>query len=380
MKKYLQKTLQDAFLIWLFLEIGIIISAILYAILKVEGVSDNTGLLVAFITLVGLIVLGLALFPTNSSGLTQSLKKWLSGEQKPSKQLESLVVQQNMLLEKLNQSLDYLALSSAVSSIPELSPKQGQSSTKSTLKFDYDRLVSSHLSETESLVRVLNSGFRDSMIEQRNIVTRLEQNQQREQEMVEQLSFNMANQQANLAQVVQSLTIQQKTLEQLIQHLEEQRASEEKGKVNVLFSQTGTGKTRSDQEIMKKLAHISPQDIQFFEWPSESSPLKEPKQIEQQESKTALLEQERHELAIERERLEILEKPIDVQKKGIEYALEIATKTVAVLHPDADEQTKAMLIQTLLPNLLQLQNSKGIVLVLPEPHNNEEKTVRPENE
>ena len=50
------------------------------------------------------------------------------------------------------------------------------------------------------------------------------------------------------------------------------------------------------------------------------------KQKAERESKAALLEQEQQELAIERERLAILEKRLDVQKKGIEYALEIATK------------------------------------------------------
>ena len=98
-----------------------------------------------------------------------------------------------------------------------------------------------------------------------------------------------------------------------------------------------------------------------------------------QESKAALFEQERQELANERDRLEILEKRLDVQKKGIEYALEIATKTVTVLYPYADEQTKAMLMQTLLPNILQLQNSKGLELVLPAPQSGGEETETIEN-
>ncbi len=91
------------------------------------------------------------------------------------------------------------------------------------------------------------------------------------------------------------------------------------------------------------------------------------KQKAEQESKEANLDLERKELTNERERLEILEKRLDVQKKAIEYALEIASKTITVLHPDADEQTKAMLIQTLLPAILQLQSSKGLELILPSP-------------
>jgi Pentapeptide repeats (8 copies) len=96
------------------------------------------------------------------------------------------------------------------------------------------------------------------------------------------------------------------------------------------------------------------------------------KQKADQENKAALLEQERQALTIERERLEILEKRLEVQKKGIEYALEIATKTVTVLHPVADEQTKAMIIRALLPNILQLQNGKGLELILPTPQSSEE--------
>jgi hypothetical protein len=101
------------------------------------------------------------------------------------------------------------------------------------------------------------------------------------------------------------------------------------------------------------------------------------RQKSDQENKTALFEQERLALAIEKERLEILEKRLDVQKKGIEYALEIANKTVTVLYPTADEQTKALLMQTLLPTLLQLQNGKGLELVLPAPQG-DEKAVEPE--
>ncbi|GHO76472.1 hypothetical protein KSD_42430 [Ktedonobacter sp. SOSP1-85] len=89
------------------------------------------------------------------------------------------------------------------------------------------------------------------------------------------------------------------------------------------------------------------------------------KQRAQQENASALLEKERQQLALERERLEILEKRLDVQKKGITYALEIAAQTVMVLHPGSDEQTKAMLMQALLPTILQLQNGKNLELSFP---------------
>jgi hypothetical protein len=39
--------------------------------------------------------------------------------------------------------------------------------------------------------------------------------------------------------------------------------------------------------------------------------------------------------------------------------------SVVVLQPGADEQTKGLLIQALLPTILQLENGKAIELVLP---------------
>ncbi len=83
------------------------------------------------------------------------------------------------------------------------------------------------------------------------------------------------------------------------------------------------------------------------------------------EDQMALVELERQALAVERERLDLLEKQLDLQKKAIEYAFEIAAQAVTVVRPDANDQIKAMLIQTLLPTLLQGQNIKGLELVLP---------------
>ncbi len=94
----------------------------------------------------------------------------------------------------------------------------------------------------------------------------------------------------------------------------------------------------------------------------------EVRQAEQQAENAqqiTLLEQEQQRLAIEQQRLELLEKRLEVQKKGIEYALEIAGKVVDTLHPGADLAARAMEIQTLLPDLLQLQNGRGLELALP---------------
>ena len=89
----------------------------------------------------------------------------------------------------------------------------------------------------------------------------------------------------------------------------------------------------------------------------------------EQEQQMAALEREKQALEIEKQRLALLQQQLDLQKQGIEYALEIAKKTVDLLHPNADDATKGMIAQTLLPNILQLQNGKGLVLALPEPKN-----------
>ena len=83
------------------------------------------------------------------------------------------------------------------------------------------------------------------------------------------------------------------------------------------------------------------------------------------EQQMAVLEREQQRLEVEQRRLEILEKQLEIQKKSIEYALEIASKVVDTLHPGADSATRAMQIQALLPNLIQLQNVKGLELALP---------------
>ncbi len=89
----------------------------------------------------------------------------------------------------------------------------------------------------------------------------------------------------------------------------------------------------------------------------------------EQEQQMAALEREKQALEIEKQRLALLQQQLDLQKQGIEYALEIAKKTVDLLHPNADDATKGMIMQALLPNILQLQNGKGLVLALPEPKN-----------
>lgn len=87
----------------------------------------------------------------------------------------------------------------------------------------------------------------------------------------------------------------------------------------------------------------------------------------EREQQMAALEREKQALEVEKQRLALLQQQLDLQKQGIEYAIEIAKKTVDLLYPDANDATKGMLIQAILPNILQLQNGKGLVLALPDP-------------
>jgi DNA repair exonuclease SbcCD ATPase subunit len=92
-------------------------------------------------------------------------------------------------------------------------------------------------------------------------------------------------------------------------------------------------------------------------------------QIEQEKQK---LELERQQVALEKERLELF-------NTRMSYLIEIAGKMVDMLQPHADQSTREMLIQTMLPDLLQLQNGEGLELTLPVPQGSEEKTETKQN-
>jgi amino acid transporter len=84
-------------------------------------------------------------------------------------------------------------------------------------------------------------------------------------------------------------------------------------------------------------------------------------QTQQNTDRLPLLGQE---ITVKKEQIALLEGRLEVQKKRPESAFEIAAKTVTLLYPNGDAETKALLIQTLLPTFLQLQNSRGLEFVL----------------
>ncbi len=100
--------------------------------------------------------------------------------------------------------------------------------------------------------------------------------------------------------------------------------------------------------------------------------IKEAAQKAQQEQQMAALEREKQKLAIEEDRLALVEHRLDIQRKGLEDALALASKTVDILRPNADPDARAMMIQSVLPSILQLQNVTGLKLALPPPKREEE--------
>jgi len=63
----------------------------------------------------------------------------------------------------------------------------------------------------------------------------------------------------------------------------------------------------------------------------------------------------------------------------VNYAIEAANKIIDRLALEIDQAARAMMIPTLLSNLLQFQNGRDVELILPAPQISEEKTETTEN-
>jgi hypothetical protein len=94
---------------------------------------------------------------------------------------------------------------------------------------------------------------------------------------------------------------------------------------------------------------------------------KEKEQARQLAAQKAELERQRDLLEIEKQQLEIEKQRFELQANRISYALKTAGEMVDLMHPDLEAATKAMIVQSLVPNLLQLANGKGLELGLPAP-------------
>jgi len=84
---------------------------------------------------------------------------------------------------------------------------------------------------------------------------------------------------------------------------------------------------------------------------------------------TFQIEHEKQKLELERQQVAIQKEQLELVTMRINYDIETANKMIGMLQPDADQMTRAMLAQTLLPSLLQLDSSKGLNLALPVPQN-----------
>jgi serine protease inhibitor len=94
---------------------------------------------------------------------------------------------------------------------------------------------------------------------------------------------------------------------------------------------------------------------------------KDKDQARQIEAQKAELERQRSLLEIEKQQLEIEKQRFELQANRINFALKTAGEMVDLMHPGIEAATKAMIVQSLVPNLLQLANGKGLELGLPAP-------------
>ena len=84
----------------------------------------------------------------------------------------------------------------------------------------------------------------------------------------------------------------------------------------------------------------------------------------------AELEIERQKLEIDRQILALSQERLRVQEEIRSHSIELAGK--AANQFQLEEGMREVLIQSTLPNILQLQNVTGIELALPEPESNDE--------
>lgn len=90
------------------------------------------------------------------------------------------------------------------------------------------------------------------------------------------------------------------------------------------------------------------------------------------EAKKAEIALQREIIELEKQQLKLEKERFGFETKRVEYSLKASILIVDTLRPNTDEGTKAMLAQTLIPNLLQLSNGKGVELALPASKNSQE--------
>jgi len=120
-----------------------------------------------------------------------------------------------------------------------------------------------------------------------------------------------------------------------------------------------------------------------------------------QENAMGLLEQEKKQFEIEKQQaflkieyekwiIDLARQRVAWQKENLEleymgknYAIEAANKIIDRLSPGIDQAARTLVIPTLLSNLLQIQNGKGVEFILPAPdlkEEREEESLKPTSE
>ncbi len=133
--------------------------------------------------------------------------------------------------------------------------------------------------------------------------------------------------------------------------------------------------TSTSSQNVKTVKHITPEAVELTEeteqeefdvptWPRDDASrtlLKE--QAHSFGSQSAKLRKQAAQLEIEQKLLEIEKQRLALRKEDlsrIDQALAIADRLVNMLQPEADAKTKATLLQTLLPSILQPGQSRSL--------------------
>jgi hypothetical protein len=82
---------------------------------------------------------------------------------------------------------------------------------------------------------------------------------------------------------------------------------------------------------------------------------------------------DRQKLELERQQVALQREQAELENTRMTYAIEAANKMVTMLAPSANQATRTMLIQSLLPNILQLHAIPNVTITLPLPSQGSEK-------
>lgn len=126
-------------------------------------------------------------------------------------------------------------------------------------------------------------------------------------------------------------------------------------------------------KAMKQEIEAKDSEIKHKEREAQSN-LKDKEQNRTIETQKAELERQADQLRLVKQQLEVEEQRLELQKailksehQRVDLAFETASKVVERLAPNADMDSKALLIRSLVPQLLQLGDVRGLELYLPSP-------------